>query len=186
MKMRVLALLSALLVLPAFISTAEARPAKRQHHAHAYSKSYKAKSHRKVHRRAARHEGRRVRKASSRRHRVARSAYNSSYRSSLGYSGATASYSSSRRTGVGGRPSKWCGWWMRTQRGGGAEMNIAWNWRNYGSAAAPQVGAVVVWRHHVGQIVGRSENGQWLVQSGNDGGAVRTRARSLAGAIVRM
>jgi hypothetical protein len=40
----------------------------------------------------------------------------------------------------------------------------------------------VVWRHHVGRIVGQ-ENGQWIVQSGNDGHAVRTRARSIAGAI---
>src|SRR5215469_2297755 len=48
--------------------------------------------------------------------------------------------------------------------------------------AAAGNGAVVVWPHHVGKIVGR-ENGQWVVQSGNDGHAVRTRARSIAGAI---
>ncbi|MGE0856811.1 MAG: hypothetical protein AB7L18_12045, partial [Hyphomicrobiaceae bacterium] len=96
-----------------------------------------------------------------------------------------SSYTPSRSS-AGGRPAKWCGWWMRTQRGGGPEMNLAWNWRRYGSAAAPQVGAVVVWRHHVGQIVGRSSDGRWLVQSGNDGGAVRTRARSISGAVVRM
>ncbi|MCB1520721.1 MAG: hypothetical protein KDJ37_09110 [Hyphomicrobiaceae bacterium] len=75
---------------------------------------------------------------------------------------------------------------MRTQRGGGSHLNVAWNWRNYGSAASPQVGAVVVWRHHVGQIVGQAANGRWLVQSGNDGGRVRTRARSIAGAVIRM
>jgi hypothetical protein len=34
----------------------------------------------------------------------------------------------------------------------------------------------------VGKIVGH-ENGRWIVQSGNDGQAVRTRPRSLAGAI---
>ncbi len=91
-----------------------------------------------------------------------------------------------RRAGVGGRPSRWCGWWMRTQRGGGPEYNLAWNWRKYGSPTSAQVGAVVVWRHHVGQIVGRTASGQWIVQSGNDGGAVRTRARSVSGAVFRI
>ena len=84
------------------------------------------------------------------------------------------------------RPRRWCGWWMRTQRGGGPAFNVAWNWRNYGRATSPQVGAVVVWRHHVGEIVGQASNGQWIVRSGNDGGAVRTRARSVAGAIFRI
>ncbi len=60
-------------------------------------------------------------------------------------------------------------------------------WRDPGlhygyDAGGPSVGAIVVWRHHVGKIVGQ-ENGQWIVQSGNDGHAVRTRARSVAGAI---
>ena len=94
--------------------------------------------------------------------------------------------SAPRSSGVGPRPSRWCGWWMRTQKGGGPQYNLAWNWRNYGSASGPQVGAVVVWRHHVGMIVGRAANGQWIVKSGNDGGAVRTRARSVAGAIFRV
>jgi hypothetical protein len=93
------------------------------------------------------------------------------------------SYSSG---GAGPRPRAWCGWWMRTQRGGGAHLNLAWNWSKWGRPSSPQVGAVVVWRHHVGEIVGRNEKGQWLVRSGNDGGAVRTRARSIAGAVVRM
>jgi hypothetical protein len=100
-------------------------------------------------------------------------------RSSLGAGGA-------RFSGVGARPRRWCGWWMRTQRGGGPEFNLAWNWRKYGSATSPQVGAVVVWRHHVGEIVGQASNGQWIVRSGNDGGAVRTRARSVSGAIFRI
>jgi hypothetical protein len=91
-----------------------------------------------------------------------------------------------RHSGVGPRPGRWCGWWMRTQKGGGPEYNLAWNWRKYGSASGPQVGAVVVWRHHVGMIVGRASNGQWIVKSGNDGGAVRTRARSVAGAVFRI
>jgi hypothetical protein len=88
--------------------------------------------------------------------------------------------------GLGPRPRRWCGWWMRTQRGGGPEFNLAWNWRKYGRPTTPQVGAVVVWRNHVGEIVGRAGNGQWLVRSGNDGGTVRTRVRSVAGAIFRI
>jgi hypothetical protein len=75
---------------------------------------------------------------------------------------------------------------MRTQRGGGPEFNLAWNWTKYGSPGSPQVGAVVVWSHHVGEIVGQASNGQWLVRSGNDGGQVRTRARSISGAVIRV
>ena len=84
-----------------------------------------------------------------------------------------------------GRPAAWCGWYMRSQVGSdpGPEYNLARTWAHYGvSAGGPSVGAIVVWRHHVGKIVGQ-ENGQWIVQSGNDGHAVRTRPRSLAGAI---
>lgn len=90
-------------------------------------------------------------------------------------------------SGIGPRPRKWCGWWMRTQKGGGPEFNVAWNWRKYGSPlSGPQVGAVVVWRHHVGMITGRSADGRWIVKSGNDSNRVRERARSVKGAIFRM
>lgn len=89
-------------------------------------------------------------------------------------------------SGLGARPRQWCGWWMRKQRGGGPEYNLAWNWRKWGSSSGPQVGAIVVWRHHVGEITGRTAGGQWIVRSGNDGGAVRERARSLSGAIFRI
>jgi len=74
---------------------------------------------------------------------------------------------------------------MRTQVGSdpGPQYNLARAWARYGSnAGGPSVGTIVVWPHHVGKIVGH-ENGQWIVQSGNDGHAVRTRPRSLAGAI---
>jgi hypothetical protein len=84
-----------------------------------------------------------------------------------------------------GRPGAWCGWFMRGQVGSdpGPSYNLARSWVHYGSnAVGPSVGAIVVWRHHVGKIVGQ-ENGQWIVQSGNDGHAVRTRPRSLAGVI---
>ena len=93
---------------------------------------------------------------------------------------------SSSHSGVGPRPSAWCGWWMRTQRGGGPELNLAWNWSRWGRPTVAQIGAVVVWPHHVGEIVGKAPNGQWIVRSGNDGGAVRTRARSVAGAVFRI
>lgn len=86
---------------------------------------------------------------------------------------------------VSGRPAAWCGWYMRSQVGSdpGPKFNLARSWASYGvNAGGPSVGAIVVWRHHVGKIVGH-ENGQWIVQSGNDGHAVRTRARSVAGAI---
>ena len=89
--------------------------------------------------------------------------------------------------GVGPRPGAWCGWYMRTQRGGGSELNLAANWRHWGSAASgPQVGAVVVWPHHVGEITGQASNGQWIVKSGNDGGRVKERARSVSGAVFRV
>ncbi len=86
-----------------------------------------------------------------------------------------------------GRPSQWCGWWMRTQLGGGPEYNRADNWMHWGSrASGPQVGAVVVWPHHVGIITGQTASGKWIVKSGNDGGAVRERARSVSGAVFRV
>lgn len=113
--------------------------------------------------------------------RGSRSERNAESRSERGSTGRSESSS-----GVGPRPSQWCGWWMRTQRGGGPEFNLAWNWTRYGSPGSPQVGAVVVWRHHVGEIVGQASNGQWIVRSGNDGGQVRSRARSISGAVIRV
>ena len=84
------------------------------------------------------------------------------------------------------RPARWCGWWMRTQKGGGPELNLASNWRHWGRPGGPQIGAVVVWRHHVGMITGRTAGGEWIVKSGNDGGRVRERPRSVAGAVFRI
>ena len=91
-----------------------------------------------------------------------------------------------QRHSVGPRPGAWCGWYMRTRHGGGSEMNVAWNWRHYGSPGSPQIGAIVVWRHHVGEIVGQTSSGKWIILSGNDSHRVRERARSIAGAIVRI
>ena len=91
------------------------------------------------------------------------------------------------RYNVGPRPGRWCGWWMRTQLGGGPEYNLARNWAKRGRPArGPRVGAVVVWSHHVGMITGRTKDGQWIVKSGNDGGRVRERPRSVKGAVFRV
>jgi hypothetical protein len=84
-----------------------------------------------------------------------------------------------------GRPHAWCGWYMRQVMGvADTSFNLARSWTRFGRpASGPDVGVVVVWPHHVGRIVGRAGNGQWIVNSGNDGHAVRTRLRSVAGAI---
>jgi hypothetical protein len=89
------------------------------------------------------------------------------------------------RVGVGPRPARWCGWWLRTQLGGGPELNLARNWKSWGRPSGPRVGAVVVWSSHVGIITGRTASGQWIVKSGNDGGRVRERPRSVSGAVFR-
>ncbi len=83
-----------------------------------------------------------------------------------------------------GRPRAWCGWWLGHHLGMPLRhLWLARNWAGVGSnAGGPQVGAVVVWRHHVGIITGRSASG-WIVKSGNDSHAVRERVRSIAGAI---
>jgi hypothetical protein len=93
-----------------------------------------------------------------------------------------------RRNGAvaagGGRPSAWCGWWLGNHLGlSDRKLWLARNWASVGhNAGQPDVGVVVVWRHHVGIITGRSGSG-WIVKSGNDGHAVRERVRSIAGAI---
>jgi hypothetical protein len=51
----------------------------------------------------------------------------------------------------------WCGWYMRhlVSADPGMKYNLARSWARYGSnAGGPQVRAIVVWRHHVGKIVG--------------------------------
>ncbi len=85
---------------------------------------------------------------------------------------------------IGGRPAAWCGWEMRQLVSGdpGPAFNLARNWAHWGQAGPAGIGAVVVWSHHVGKIVGQ-EGGEWIIESGNDGNRVRTRPRSIAGAI---
>jgi hypothetical protein len=141
------------------------------------SSEYRGKKVTKVRKARTAHRSRHARRSASSR-RSYRTAYSSAGRSSLGFVPSAS--------GVGPRPRKWCGWWMRTQLGGGPAYNLAWNWRNYGSPTSPRVGAVVIWRHHVGIITGQASNGRWIVKSGNDGGQVRERARSVSGAIFRI
>jgi hypothetical protein len=77
----------------------------------------------------------------------------------------------------------WCGIYLSKYFGkSDRRLWIAREWAREGAPASPGVGAVVVWSHHVGVIVGGSP-GRWQVHSGNDSGAVRTRVRSVAGAI---
>lgn len=84
------------------------------------------------------------------------------------------------------RPSAWCGWQMRQwhpQRTN-INLNLAKNWAYVGTATIPRVGAIIVWRHHVGEITGYdAHKHQWVVKSGNDSHRVRERPRSIAGAI---
>jgi hypothetical protein len=82
------------------------------------------------------------------------------------------------------RPAAWCGWEMRRLVGvdPGPSFNLARNWAHRGRSGPAGIGAVVVWPHHVGKIIGQ-QDGEWIVESGNDGHALRTRPRSIAGAI---
>jgi hypothetical protein len=83
------------------------------------------------------------------------------------------------------RAHAWCGSYLSKYLGkSDRRLALASSWAGEGyNAGGPGVGVVVVWRHHVGIITGQTPDGQWIVHSGNDGGAVRTRARSLARAI---
>ncbi len=77
------------------------------------------------------------------------------------------------------RPGAWCGYFLRHLLGvTDRAFNLAREWAHYGHATQPHIGAVVVWPHHVGKIVGGE-----AILSGNDGHRVRTRVRSVSGAI---
>jgi hypothetical protein len=87
----------------------------------------------------------------------------------------------------------WCGNFARhnlVASDPGTKYNLACNWKNWGRPTTAQPGAMVIWcspRHrHVGKIVGPCNGQMCLVKSGNDGGAVRTRMRSVAGAVFRI
>jgi hypothetical protein len=131
------------------------------HHSHHAARHIYARLHYRIYARS--HSGRAM-------HRAA------------GWTSGEFAYSS--RSSYRGRPAAWCGWEMRRLVGAdpGPSYNLARNWTHWGRPGPVGVGAVVVWAHHVGKIVGR-ENGQWVIESGNDGHALRTRPRSIAGAI---
>lgn len=86
-----------------------------------------------------------------------------------------------------GSYTPWCGIYMRTQVYGdpGPSYNLARNWSHWGTrASGPAPGVVVVWPHHVGKVVyGECPSGAAMVNSGNDGNAIRTRCLSMRGAI---
>jgi len=89
----------------------------------------------------------------------------------------------------GGRPADcparaWCGCWLGHHLGiARRDLWLARNWAHVGKpAGGPRVGAIVVWRHHVGKITAVSGN-RIRVLSGNDGRAVRDRWRSVRGVI---
>lgn len=85
-----------------------------------------------------------------------------------------------------GRPAQWCGWFMRQVFGvADRAYDRALTWTHWGRQSdGPQLGAVIVWRHHVGLIEGGPDKtGRWLVRSGNDNHAVRTRYQSIKGAV---
>jgi hypothetical protein len=84
------------------------------------------------------------------------------------------------------RPAAWCGWFMRQMYGvADKTYNLAAKWAHYGSpASGPQVGTIIVWRHHVGEVVaGDCPAGEVMLHSGNDLNQVRTRCRPTRGAI---
>jgi hypothetical protein len=79
----------------------------------------------------------------------------------------------------------WCGCWLRHELGvASTSFNLAIHWLTWGHASGPQVGAVAVWRHHVGRIVGVCDGG-YLLQSGNDGDGNRagTHCRNMRGVV---
>jgi hypothetical protein len=81
----------------------------------------------------------------------------------------------------------WCGCWLRLEKGiSDPRLNVARNWATlYGRpAAGPCVGCVAVWRHHVGVMTDHGRRaGTAVIKSGNDGGRVRVRERSIHGVI---
>lgn len=173
MRTRILAACFALSCVLAFLSldTAEAKT----HHAshrHHVSKTHHHRHHVQRHHHRSRNLHHRRGLSHSRHHSFRR--------------GAHFRHRATSRHGRYARPAAWCGWYARralVSVDPGPQYNLARAWASWGhSAGGPRVGAIVVWHHHVGKIVGR-EGRKWVVRSGNDGHAVRTRPRSLAGAI---
>jgi predicted Zn-dependent protease len=96
---------------------------------------------------------------------------------------ARANYSHRRRY-ADGRPRAWCGWYMRQIKGvGNSAYNLARNWARWGRPSTPHQGAVVVWPHHVGLIVGPCGNGRCVVKSGNYNNRVAVVSMNVRNAI---
>jgi hypothetical protein len=116
-------------------------------------------------------------------HKAGSRAYASAYASNA-TNRASGYTSKAEYYGYGARPAAWCGWEMRqlVSSDPGPDYNLARNWAHWGHSGPPGVGAVVVWSHHVGKIVGK-EGGVWVIESGNDDHATRTRPRPISGAI---
>jgi hypothetical protein len=69
-----------------------------------------------------------------------------------------------------GCPSRWCGCWLRLQKGLPKEYDLARRWAGAGSAASKGcVGCVAVMRSHVGIVQGYDARGNVSVLSGNHG-----------------
>lgn len=83
-----------------------------------------------------------------------------------------------------GCPSRWCGCYLAHYYGMPHRKDLwrARNWAKIGKPTRPKIGAIVVWRNHVGVIVGKKKSG-WVVKSGNDGNRVRVRVRTVHNAI---
>ena len=84
------------------------------------------------------------------------------------------------------RPSRWCGWWLRHHLGiTDKSLNLARLWVvKRPRAQGPCIGCVAVWSHHVGIMTGYGKKpGTAIIKSGNDGGRVRERERSIRNVI---
>ena len=82
-----------------------------------------------------------------------------------------------------GCPRAWCGCWLARHLGlSDKRLWLAIEWARRFPRTSAHVGAVAVWPHHVGQIVG-GRPGHWIVLSGNDGHRVRRRERSTRGVV---
>ena len=81
---------------------------------------------------------------------------------------------------LGGKPSRWCGWFMRQQVGQdpGPKFNLVANWHHWGRPSGPVTGAVAIWRsnHHVGKVI-CVNGGQICTISGNSGGRTGVNER---------
>lgn len=65
----------------------------------------------------------------------------------------------------------------------GRELWLAARWASMGTRTALHDGAVIVWPHHVGQLVRHVAGDVWIVLSGNDGHRIRERQRHIRGYI---